>query len=171
MVRIAEEEVTPGRATLDDLVEAVANNADLDGAEQAHQRSAIKLVLARRDPVVTTGDPTLVELALTNALRNAVEAALAVPEDNQGDVILNWGVTDTDNWIVVLDEGCGLPMGWDRLTKPGVTTKSKIQGHLGMGLPIAERAIESMQGSFRLTPRSGSGVSCEIRWPRGGFEE
>ena len=72
---------------------------------------------------------------------------------------------------MVLDEGCGLPTGLDRLTAPGTSTKSKDQGHLGMGLPIAQRAIESMQGSFRLTPRSGAGASCEIRWPRDGYSE
>ena len=65
-----------------------------------------------------------------------------------------------------MDLECGLPTGADRITEPGTSTKSKNQGHLGMGLPIAQRAIESTRGSFWITPRSGPGVSCEIRWPR-----
>ena len=172
VVRVAADEATQGRATLDNLQGETDENAGLDDdAEEVRRPTVIKLSLARRDPVITTGDPTLVEMAVANALRNAIEAVLEVREDDRSDIILNWGVTDTDSWIVVLDEGCGLPPGSDRLTEPGTSTKSKSQGHLGMGLPIAQRAIESTQGSIRLTPRSGAGVSCEIRWPRGGIGE
>ena len=167
VVRVAADEATQGRATLDNLQGEAVENADLDDdADEVPQPTVIKLLLARRDPVITTGDPILVEMAVANALRNAIEAVTEVQEDGRSDVVLNWGVTDTDSWIVVLDEGCGLPLGWDRLTEPGASTK-KSQGHLGMGLPIAQQAIESTQGSIRLTPRSGAGVSCEIRWPRG----
>ena len=167
VIRVAADEVAKGRATLDNWEDHKDEDAELDyQPNDTTQLSVAKLSLVRRDPVLTTGDPTLVELAVTNALRNAIEATLEVPEDNRSDVILNWSVTDSDSWIVVLDEGCGLPAGFDRLTEPGVSTKSKDRNHLGMGLPIAQRAIESMQGSLQLTPRSGSGVSCTIRWPR-----
>lgn len=172
VVRVAADEVAQGRATLDSLKEEADEVTTLDGdAEQIPQQTAIKLMLARRHPVNTTGDPTLVELAVTNALRNAIEAVLEVPKGDRGDVILNWGVTNTDSWIVVLDRGCGLPPGWDRLTERGTSTKSKNQDHLGMGLPIAQRAIQSLWGSLRLTPRPSAGVSCEIRWPQRGIVE
>ena len=169
IVRAVEEESTLSRVTFDVPLELQTADSALSETESAQQRRAIGLMLARRDPVVTTGDPVLVGLALANALRNAVEASLVLPQNEQGDVVLNWGITDTDSWIAVLDEGCGLPAGWDRLTKPGITTKPKTQGHLGMGLPIAQQAMESMRGSFKLAPRSGRGVSCEIRWPRRGL--
>ena len=172
VVRVAEDEAKQGRATLDDSNEGADEDASLDDyGEQPPQQRAIQLSLARRDPIITAGDSTLVEMAIANALRNAIEAVMEVREGDRGDVILNWGVTDTDSWIVVLDEGCGLPPGSDRLTEPGTSTKSKSQGHLGMGLTIAQRAMESTQGTFRLTPRSGAGVSCEIRWPQGGMVE
>ena len=168
VVRVAKDEAARGRATLDSLKEEADEVTALNGdAEQIPQQTAVKLMLARRDPVITTGDPTWVEMAVANALRNAIEAILEIQEGDRGDVTLNWGVTDTDNWIVVLDEGRGLPSGWDRLTEPGTSTKSKREGHLGMGLPIAQRAIQSLGGSFQLTPRSGVGVSCMIRWPHG----
>ena len=170
VVRVAADEAIQGRATFDNLQGEGVESAGLDdNAEEAPRPKVVKLSLARQDPVITTGDPTLVEMAVANALRNAIEAVAEVlGEVEQGDIILNWGVTDTDNWIVVLDEGCGLPLGWDRLTEPGASTK-KSQGHLGMGLSIAQRAIESTQGSIQLTPRFGAGVSCEIRWPREGI--
>ena len=170
VVRVAEDEAKRGRATLDySNEEADEEAAQEDYGDKAPPQRAVNLSLARRDPVITTGDPTLIEIAVANALRNAIEAVMEVREVDRGDVIINWGVTDTDSWIVVLDEGCGLPPGSDRLTEPGSSTKSKSQGHLGMGLPIAQRAIESTRGMFRLTPRSGAGVSCEMRWPHGGI--
>ena len=166
VVRVAEIEEIQGRAILESFESETGGDiGSVDESEPVGQKPVVKLSLARRDPVVTTGDPALVELAVANAVRNAIEAVLEVWEAHRNSVILNWGVTDNDSWVVVLDEGCGLPAGWDRLLEPGTSTK-KDQGHLGMGLPIARRAIESTQGTFRLTPRSNAGVSSEIRWPR-----
>ncbi len=166
VVNVAEYEVERGRAILNDWVETPIQIADSnDGADQTHDASTVTLSLPRREPVVTTGAPALIELAVKNALTNAVEATLAVQGSDRNEIILNWGVTDRDSWIVVLDEGCGLPSGFYRMMQPGESTK-KGQGNLGMGLPIAFRAIESIGGSFKLAHRSDSGVACEIRWPR-----
>ena len=171
VVRVAADEVMRGRAIFSNFNEQVDEAAAFDDeAEQAPHQSIAKLSLGRRGPVATTGDPALVEMVAANALRNAIEAVLVVLGPYRNGVTLNWGVTDIDSWIVVHDEGCGLPAGWDRLNEPGISTK-KGQGHLGMGLTIAQKAIESMRGSIRLTPRSGAGVSCEIRWPREGKAE
>ena len=171
VVRIAADETKQGRATLDSLKENSEDDIDLvDGLEQESWSVSVRLLLAREDPVMTTGDPTLVEMALANALRNAIEAVLEVSDSKRADVTLNWGVTDSDSWVVVLDDGCGLPPGWERLAKVGTSTK-KSEGHLGMGLPIAQRAIESTRGSIVLMPRSNGGVACEIRWPNGDTAE
>ena len=159
VVRIAADETKQGRATLKENSE---DDIDLvDG---------VRLLLAREDPVMTTGDPTLVAVALDNALKNAIEAVLEVSDSKRADVTLNWGVTDSDSWVVVLDDGCGLPPGWERLAKVGISTK-KSEGHFGMGLPIAQRAIESTRGSLVLMPRLNGGVACELRWPNGGTAE
>ena len=168
-VRVTTDEVMKGRATLDYSKGESDEDAVLeDGIEAVLQQPVVKLSLGRQEPVVAIGDPTLVEMAVANALRNAIESALEVKEPNRHEVTLNWGVTDTDNWIVVLDLGVGLPSGMDRMTLPGTSTK-KNQGHLGMGLPIAQRAMESTGGSVRLSPRPDVGFSCEIRWPREGY--
>ena len=172
VVRAADNEVTRGRATLDDFKEEQNEATALtDESEREQPQSVIRLSFTRRDSGVTMGDPMLIELAVTNALRNAIESVLRSQEPIGNGVVLNWGVTDADSWIVVLDEGLGLPTGLDHLTDPGVTTKSRHQGHLGMGLPIAKRAVESIRGSLQLSPRPGGGASCEIRWPREGLEE
>ncbi len=134
--------------------------------EQFSESTGIGLTLTRREPVLSSGAPKLVELALGNALRNAIEAIFAVQDENHGDIVLNWGKTDVDSWIVVLDEGCGLPAGFNRLMEPRISTKSNDQGNFGMGLPIAQKALHSINGEITLTPRADVGVRCEIRWPQ-----
>ncbi|MEJ1181337.1 MULTISPECIES: sensor histidine kinase [unclassified Pseudarthrobacter] len=117
-------------------------------------------VASRTEPVIAKGDPGLLRLALQNALRNAVEAS----ESTQKNVVINCGVSDTQVWVAVLDEGVGLPEASERVWEPGVTKKSK-DSHFGWGLAIAQRAIHSLGGTIRLTPRERGGTSCEIRWP------
>ena len=128
-----------------------------------------KIVAVRDDPVVTIGDPTLVDIVLTNTLTNAIEAVLEKPIRRDSYVVISWGTTDFDTWISILDDGCGLPHGIDRVTEPGVTTKSKTSGHFGMGLAIAHRAITTMTGTMTLSPRSSGGAACHVRWPRDGI--
>ena len=166
VVKVAEDEATIWSAVLDGRGELSDEPSGVEeGADQIPKRKIIKFLLPRREPVVTTGDRALIELVVKNVITNAVEANMAVQDPQRNEVILNWGVTDKDSWIMVLDEGCGLPEGKDRLAQPGTSTK-KGQDNLGMGLPIALQAIKNMEGSFTLAPRPVAGVSCIIRWPR-----
>ena len=167
VVRVSELESRRYLVASENLSEEENVQENPDGCmEQFSKSKGIGLTLARREPVFSSGAPKLVELALGNALRNAFEATLEVKDDSRGDIVLNWGNTDIDSWIVVLDEGCGLPTGLNRLREPGISTKSKEQSNFGMGLPIAERALHSINGTITLTPRAEVGVSCEIRWPQ-----
>lgn len=125
-----------------------------------------RLTLTRTEPVPSSGAPELVKLALGNVVRNAIEAILAVKNERRGGIVLNWGITDVDSWIVVLDEGCGLPEGSIRIMDPGVSTKKKGQRNFGMGLTIAQKALYSLNGTIDLTPQPKVGVRCEIRWPK-----
>ncbi len=154
------------------------------------------------DPAHVVGDESLVQLALAQAVRNAVEAmedrasadrrapaegtstgsetgsvnarrrgvGLAVPMS--GDtvlpspaVVINYGITDRDYWIVVLDEGIGLPAGADQVFEMWATGKPKSE-HFGIGLPLARRAMATLGGTVELRPREQRGVACEIRWPQ-----
>ena len=137
--------------------------------EQFSKSTGIGLNLSRKEPVPSSGAPKLVELALGNALRNAIEAILAVQDESHCDIVLNWGITDVDSWIVVLDQGCGIPAGSNRLMEPGISTKPKGQSNFGLGLTIAQKALHSINGTIELTPQPGVGVRCEIRWPQRGI--
>lgn len=135
--------------------------SDLIAREIAASGVGAETVIATRvDPVVVSGDPDLLRLALQNVLRNAVEASV----DCAAPVVVNCDTNDHHAWIVVLDEGVGLPDASEKVWEPGVTRKSKEE-HFGWGLSITQRAVHSMGGTVRLAPREYGGTACEIRWP------
>ncbi|WP_162529231.1 sensor histidine kinase [Segeticoccus rhizosphaerae] len=120
------------------------------------------VLVTRSDTLTVLGDPDLIDLAVSNGLVNAVEASDASGKP----VIVNFGRTDKDAWITILDEGIGLPPGADFVWKPGRTNKGK-SGHFGWGLTVAQRSMRSLHGVIFLTPRDPVGVSFEVRWPIG----
>lgn len=121
-----------------------------------------QVLSTRTDTVIAVGDADLLSLSLVNIVRNAVEA-VEVSGKPDARVVINCAVTDTDAWVVVLDDGIGLPPGFENAAKPGETTKAKSE-HFGWGLTIAQRAVHSLGGQLRLTPRESGGTACEIRW-------
>ena len=80
---------------------------------------------ARSDHVAASGDRDLVRLAFLNILRNALEASDPSHGGADESIVVNWGATDRDAWVVVFDRGVGLPAGAARMGEPGVTTKEK----------------------------------------------
>jgi signal transduction histidine kinase len=123
----------------------------------------ITVSLAGRRPLVVLGDPSLVEVAFANGLRNAIEATEGSGAGPSSPVVVNWDETDRDYYVAVLDRGSGLPLGAERILEIGRTTK---KGHLGMGLALADRSIRTMKGRLVLAPREDGGVSYEFRWPK-----
>ncbi|MEW6160248.1 MAG: HAMP domain-containing sensor histidine kinase [Verrucomicrobiota bacterium] len=119
-----------------------------------------KIQVAGNKPFVMIGAADLIQLVVANAIRNALEAmeGVAPPEP----VVVNWGATDRDYWIAVLDRGRGLPSGFSKVFEIGTTTK---KGHLGMGLALARQAALTLNGSILLSPRDPSGAKFEFRWP------
>lgn len=109
--------------------------------------------------VAAVADPNLIMLALSNAVRNAMEATSTV--DSNGTVVIAWGETDIDYWITVLDNGPGLSGPTEAAFQIGRTTKT---GHRGFGLAIARQAMMTLDGSVSLQPASGGGARLEIRW-------
>lgn len=118
-------------------------------------------------PFVITGGRQLIRLALSNGIRNAVEAVGAqTQEGNTGrksHVTVTWGVTDKDYWISIIDTGPGLSGSAYSSFDIGNTTKD---GHPGFGLPIAKQALETLGGDISLTSSTGGGAKFEIRWKK-----
>lgn len=132
-------------------------------AEEVGQRS-VGVLRAGPQETVVEGDKGLVCLAFVNGLRNAIDATLALPVEDERypEITVNWGATDVDVWVAIVDAGVGFRGSLSRAFEIGSTTKA---GHLGMGLATAQQAMTSLGGSVRLIPGE-RGVRFEMRWPK-----
>jgi len=134
-VRIAEFSIPD---LVDDIVD---ENAD----------STINVAKSGPRPLQAHGDRDLIALALANGLRNAMEAVAELPRDDPNRrVVVSWGQTDRRYWIAVIDWGLGLPHGFQRAFDIGTSTKKG--DHFGMGLALAQQAIDSLGGDITLDP-------------------
>jgi len=118
-------------------------------------------ILASEDAVVFV-DADLIEQALINLVRNAVDAALSSDEAGQApsSVELRWERAGPDVIIFILDNGLGLTNA-ENLFVPFYTTKP---GGTGIGLVLAQQIAEAHSGSVRLTNRTDSqGCIAELR--------
>jgi signal transduction histidine kinase len=135
--------------------DAAALHTEIAAAVSAVQ--GIKVLTAGPTPHLINSDKALVELVVRNAVTNAAEASPGTP------VVLNWGETDRDYWVAVLDDGSGLPHDRTQLFRIGTSTK---QGHIGIGLATALTAARSLRGVVSLDPREPRGARFEFRWPK-----
>lgn len=135
--------------------------ADFRARPDGELMAAVPVVPARDDHVVVSGDPEFVRLAIVNGLRNAIEAC--APVDDSDGVVVNWGETDRDQWVSIIDDGEGLPRRSGDLFQP--TQSTKRGSNLGMGLSVARAAMEGLGGHVVLVPREPRGTRFEIRWP------
>jgi signal transduction histidine kinase len=88
----------------------------------------VKIEVAGTRPFVILGDSTLIHIILSNSVRNAIEASNEAKSNEP--IVINWGDTDRDYWVTVLDRGVGFPKGFAKVFEIGTTTK---KNHSGMG--------------------------------------
>ena len=139
-----------------DLAELIAEVA---GTEVPAGKATVSLV--GHQPLLCKNDASLLRLALANGLRNAVDALEGVRlSEGAHAIIVAWGQTDIDYWITVIDKGKGLELRSDAAFDTGNTTK---KGHPGMGLSIARRAMDSLEGTADLEAKE-DGTHFELRW-------
>lgn len=121
-------------------------------------------VWAGKKPFRAVGDQNLVELVVRNAIKNAIEATVSLPIDKQKEIVINWGSTNHDYWISVIDQGEGFVEDMSqKFFEWGTSTK---EGSLGAGLPIAQQAAESLGGKIKLVPGESGGARFELRWSK-----
>ncbi len=133
--------------------------AEVAATEVHADRTAVSLIGPQH--LICKNDASLLCLALANGLRNAVDAleGVSLPKGAH-PIIVTWGQTDIDYWITVIDKGCGLELRSDAAFQTGNTTK---KGHPGMGLSIARRAMDSLEGSAEIETKE-DGTHFELRW-------
>jgi two-component system nitrogen regulation sensor histidine kinase NtrY len=102
------------------------------------------------DPLMSRFDRRLISQALTNIVKNAVEAIEAVPADERGKGQITVNVSKEGELAIidVIDNGIGLPQkDRDRLLEPYVTTRGK---GTGLGLAIVGKILEEHGGGISL---------------------
>ena len=110
-------------------------------------------------------DGRLVGQALTNLLKNAVEAIQGRPdpETPPGRIELSLAVEPGRLVVRVEDNGRGLPaQDRDRLTEPYVTTRAK---GTGLGLAIVKKIMEDHQGDLFLEDAPDGGARVGLVFP------
>lgn len=123
----------------------------------------VEVSLHGTKPMLITSDRALLRLAVSNGMRNAVEAVTGAPDDEPHPIIVTWGETDVDYWIAVLDRGPGVVGPAEPAFGIGKTNK---KGHSGFGLAIARQAIETLGGACTLQPATDGGARFEVRWEK-----
>ncbi|GJD58452.1 Alginate biosynthesis sensor protein KinB [Methylobacterium dankookense] len=112
-------------------------------------------------------DIRLLSQAITNILKNAVEAVAEVPEDvlGKGKIGLDLAVDDGYALISITDNGKGFPTeGRQRLLEPYMTTR---EGGTGLGLAIVSKVLEEHGGGIELNDNpAGRGGQVRMRVPR-----
>jgi two-component system sensor histidine kinase CpxA len=144
---------------LDALLEDVITNADYEGAPRGR-----KVVLSRCQRLTLTGSHAELHSAIENVIRNA----LAYTTDGT-TVGVSLSRDGGDALISVRDHGPGVaPAELGRIFEPFYRTdaaRNRSSGGVGLGLPIARRAIERHGGSILARNLEEGGLEMVIRLP------
>ncbi|MCU0304514.1 MAG: ATP-binding protein [Thermoanaerobaculales bacterium] len=120
--------------------------------------AADRLVFEEGPPVTVAGAAGPVELAVSNMVRNAIEASPA------GEAV-RVAVRERDGWaeVSVDDRGPGVDQAdIERVFEPFFTTKTE-RGGTGLGLAITRDMIASLGGEVSLENLAGGGARASVR--------
>ena len=127
--------------------------------EVAHPGIAFTLDAPEPSPVLVC-DRRLLGQALTNIVKNAVEAIDGKPERGDHETVaMTIGYEDGRVAIAVADSGMGLPADRERLTEPYMTTRV---GGTGLGLAIVRKIVEEHFGTIGFADRPGGGTIVRL---------
>lgn len=156
-VRPTEPVLAPG--PLHELIDqALEQTLGTDGAAK---RIRLIRTLDRSLPPVQM-DASLLRVALSNVLRNALQA---MPEAGELEVSLEPELVAERRFarVLIRDTGAGIPADiQERIFLPFVTTRPMGSG---LGLAIVKKVVDAHHGAVELTSEAGKGTTCVIRVP------
>ncbi len=148
---------------LNELLREVADDAALEAQARGCRVQVFESVAASVE-----GDPTLLHSAVENVLRNAVRHTRPGTEVS---VVLAGDPASGGYSIDVEDRGPGVPEEMlPRIFEPFVRVgeaRDRASGGYGLGLAIAQRAVQAHGGQIRAANRPGGGLAITIRLPAG----
>ncbi len=105
--------------------------------------------------------------AMTNVLKNAVEAVQARAAEDEPDYAGHIAVAIEPSEemidVIVSDNGVGLPADRDRIAEPYVTTREK---GTGLGLAIVSKIVEEHGGKMSFAPGPSRGTQVILSFAR-----
>lgn len=135
--------------------------------EVAHPEIDFRFSYEGDGPIPLACDRHQVGQALTNVLKNAVEAVDARERDAEPDFRGQIAVAvipgEDDVTVTVEDNGVGLPQDRDRIVEPYVTTREK---GTGLGLAIVNKIVEEHGGEMIFATAEGGGTRVTLRFTR-----
>lgn len=95
--------------------------------------------------------------AMTNIVKNAVEALEGVTGDHPREVTMTLSHANNGRHVIVslADSGVGLPIERDRIIEPYMTTRAR---GTGLGLAIVKKIVEEHFGTVSFADRAGGGT-------------
>jgi C4-dicarboxylate-specific signal transduction histidine kinase len=133
--------------------------SELLAAEQS--AGGANIIITGAEKFFVSADRSQLSMALSNGLRNGLEAVKSV-SGRTPNLVISWGATQHENWLFIKDNGPGLQHPATELLKDGISDKD---GHSGYGLSLAREAMISMQGEILLR-NDEDGAHFELRWYR-----
>ena len=126
--------------------------------EVAHPRITFGLDAPDPSPVIVC-DRRQLGQALTNIVKNAVEAVEAKGKEATGNIHMAIAMEGERLLIDLMDDGIGLPAERERITEPYMTTRSR---GTGLGLAIVMKIVEEHFGSIAFADRAGGGTMVRL---------
>jgi len=126
------------------------------------RQNGIRVTVDLQAKVLIEGDPVLLEQALFNLFRNAVESMRDTGPD-QRQIGITLACADRYALLTIADRGCGIAADVaDKLFDPLFTTK--VEG-MGMGLAICRSVVENHRGRLSFEANPGGGTVFHILLP------
>lgn len=135
--------------------------------EVAHPNVDFDLTTAQDGPTEIACDRHQLGQAMTNILKNAIEAvearATAAEPDYRGKIKVNISSNEDDFIVCVEDNGVGLPQDRKGIVEPYFTTREK---GTGLGLAIVNKIVEEHGGDMNFSSAEGGGTRVTLRFAR-----
>jgi signal transduction histidine kinase len=154
--RVPEQSVDIAR-TVDDACGAMRGLAERKGVRLTWPTLA--------EPVEVNGDPVLARLVTLSLLDNAIKY-----NNPGGSVDVRLNLSAREARIEISDTGPGIPADhlsrvFDRFYRVD-KARSRETGGVGLGLAIAQRAVNVLKGSLELRSEVGRGTTATVRLTR-----